>query len=97
MVQTILKTGKSFRLVMRRIARGRRTGERRYLVQCTANHATPRSRRVSAHAGMGGAFHGLMASRIRRNHSAGGVIYRTVEAGAVATVPAVEGMKVASR
>jgi hypothetical protein len=48
MVQTILKTGKSFRLVMRRTARGRRTGERRYLVQCTANHAIPRSRRVSA-------------------------------------------------
>ena len=40
MVQTILKTGKSFRLVMRRTARGRRTGERRYLVQCTANHAS---------------------------------------------------------
>jgi len=48
MVQTILHTGTSFRLVMRRTARGRRTGERRYLVQCTANHATPRGRRVSA-------------------------------------------------
>ena len=48
MVQTILHTGTSFRLVMRRTARGRRTGERRYLVQCTANHALPRSRRVSA-------------------------------------------------
>ena len=48
MVQTILKTGNSFRLVMRRTARGRRTGERRYLVQCTADHASPRGRRVSA-------------------------------------------------
>ena len=48
MTQTILKTGKSFRLVMRRTARGRRTGERRYLVQCTANHAMPRSLRISA-------------------------------------------------
>ena len=48
MVQTILHTGKYFRLVMRRTARGRRTGERRHLVQCTANHAMPRSRRISA-------------------------------------------------
>ena len=48
MIQTILHIGTSFRLVMRRTARGRRTGERRYLVQCTANHAIPRSRRVSA-------------------------------------------------
>ena len=48
MIQTILKEGKSFRLVMRRTARGRRTGERRYLVQCTADHASPRGRRVSA-------------------------------------------------
>ena len=45
----------------------------------------------------GGAFHVLMPSRIRRNHSAGGVTYRTVVAGAVATVSEVEGMKVASR
>ena len=48
MIQTILHTGRSFRLVMRRTARGRRNGERRYLVQCTANHAIPRSRRISA-------------------------------------------------
>ena len=48
MVQTILHTGTSFRLVMRRTARGRRTGEWRYLVQCTADHASPRGRRVSA-------------------------------------------------
>jgi hypothetical protein len=48
MVQTILHTGTSFRLVMRRTARGRRSGERRYLVQCTADHASPRGRRVSA-------------------------------------------------
>ena len=48
MVQTILHTGTSFRLVMRRTARGRRAGERRYLVQCTADHALPRGRRVSA-------------------------------------------------
>jgi hypothetical protein len=41
-----------------------------------------------------------MASRIRRNHSAGGVTYRTMAddgAGTLAAVPAVAGIKVASR
>jgi len=47
MRQTILKEGRAFRLVRRRTVRGRRTGEARYLVQYTGNHATPRSRRVS--------------------------------------------------
>jgi hypothetical protein len=47
MRQTILKESRSFRLVRRRTVRGRRTGEARYLVQYTGNHATPRSRRVS--------------------------------------------------
>ena len=39
--QTILNTGRVFRLVSRRTTRGWRTGEEGYLVQHTGKHATP--------------------------------------------------------
>jgi len=48
MKTTILKEGKWFRLLMRRTARGRRTGEKRFYIECTCQNCLPRGRRISA-------------------------------------------------